>query len=272
MDLGLQGKHAIVTGGSLGIGKAIARELAREGVDVAIVARTKDQLEATARELSAETGRRIIPLVADVTTREQVDAMVERAAAQLDGLHILVNSGSPPGGSATATGPIETVVDEDLLHDFNVKYIGALRCARAVIPRLKEQRWGRIINISGTNARNAGNLSGGARNTSLVHLTKTLAVQLGRFGITVNCIHPGITRTERTPRLLAARAAELGITPGEVEGRDFAPDSPRGNAICRMVDAEEIAHVAAFLASNKAWAVSGELVVATGGAGRAVYY
>jgi NAD(P)-dependent dehydrogenase (short-subunit alcohol dehydrogenase family) len=272
MDLGLHGKRAIVTGGSLGIGKAIARELAREGVDVAIVARTKDRLEHAAQELAAETGRRIIPLAADVTSREQVDAMVAQAVAQLGGLHILVNSGSPPGGSASATGPIESVVDEDLLHDFNVKYVGALRCARAVIPHMKSQRWGRIINISGTNARNAGNLSGGARNTSLVHFTKTLAVQLGRFGITVNCVHPGITRTERTPRLLAARAAELRISPEEVERRDYADDSPRGNAIGRMVDASEIAYVAAFLASDKAWAVSGELVVATGGAGKAVYY
>ncbi len=158
-----------------------------------------------------------------------------------------MNSGSPPGGSATATGSIETVVDEDLLQDFNVKYVGALRCARAVIPHLK-------------------------RNTSLVHLTKTLAVQLGRFGITVNCIHPGITRTERTPRLLAARGKELGIDAAEVEKADFAHDSPRGNAIGRMVDAAEIAYVTAFLASDKAWAISGELVVATGGAGRSVYY
>ena len=272
MDLGLQGKRAIVTGGSLGIGKAIARELAREGVDVAIVARSKGPLEEAARELAAETRRRVIPLVADVTSREQVEGMVAQAVAQLGGLHILVNSGSPPGGSASAIGPIETVVDEDLLHDFNVKYVGALRCARAAIPHMKSQKWGRIINISGTNARNAGNLSGGARNTSLVHLTKTLAVQLGRFGITVNCVHPGTTRTERTPRLLASRAAELGIRPEEVEARDFAPDAPRGNAICRMVDATEIAHVAVFLASDKSWAVSGELVVATGGAGRSVYY
>ena len=272
MDLGLGGKHAIVTGGSLGIGKAIARELAREGVDVAIVARTKDRLEAAARELAAETRQRIIPLAADVTSRAEVDAMVAQAAAQLGGVHILVNSGSPPGGSATATGPIETVVDEDLLQDFNVKYVGALRCARAVIPHMKAQGWGRIINVSGTNARNAGNLSGGARNTSLVHLTKTLAVQLGRFGITVNCVHPGVTRTERTPRLLTARAKELGVSAEEAEARDFAPDSPRGNAICRMVDASEIAYVTVFLASEKAWAVSGELVVATGGAGRSVYY
>jgi NAD(P)-dependent dehydrogenase (short-subunit alcohol dehydrogenase family) len=272
MDLGLKGRHALVTGGSLGIGKAIARELAREGVDVAIVARSKDTLEAAAKELASETGQRVIPLAADVTSKEQVDRAVAQAAQQLGGLHILVNSGSPPGGSAGATGPIDQVVDEDLLQDFNVKYVGALRCARAAIPFMKAQKWGRIINISGMNARNAGNLSGGARNTSLVHLTKTLAVQLGRFGITVNCVHPGVTRTERTPRLLAARAKELGVAVDEVEGKDFAPDSPRGNAICRMVDAAEIAYVTAFLASEKAWAVSGELIVATGGAGRNVYY
>src|SRR5450631_4500276 len=148
MDLGLQGKHAIVTGGSRGIGKAIARELAREGVDVAIVARNRGDLEATARELGAETNRRIVPLAADVTSKDQVDRMVAEAAQQLGGLHILVNSGSAPGGSATATGPIETVIDEDLLQDFNVKYVGALRCSRAVIPFLKKEGWGRIINIS----------------------------------------------------------------------------------------------------------------------------
>src|SRR5437762_2399424 len=194
MDLGLHDKHAIVTGGSRGVGKAIARELAREGVDVAIVARNKADLEATARELAAETNRRIVPLAADVTSNEQVDRMVAEAAQQLGGLHILVNSGSAPGGSATATGPIETVVDEDLIEDFNVKYVGALRCARAVIPFMKEAGWGRIFNISG------------------------------------------------------------------------------GNARCRMVDASEVAFVAAFLASEKAWAVSGELVVASGGSGRSVYY
>ncbi len=272
MDLGLQGKHAIVTGGSRGIGKAIARELAREGVDVAIVARGREALEATARELGAETNRRILPLAADVTSKEQVDRMVAEAAQQLGGLHILVNSGSSPGGSTTATGPIDTVVDEDLIQDFNVKYVGALRCCRAVIPFMKQAGWGRIVNISGANARNAGNLSGGARNASLVHLTKTLAVQMGRHGITVNCIHPGTTRTERTPSLLAARAAQLGVTPEAAERQDFSPDSPRGNAICRMVDASEVAFVTVFLASDKAWAVSGELVAATGGAGRTVHY
>ena len=272
MDLGLQGKKAIVAGASRGIGKAIAIDLAREGVDMAIVSRSQADLDKTAQEIRDDTGRTVIPIALDVTQRDQVDRVVAEAAAQLGGLHILVNSASLPGGSATATGPIDSVVDEDLISDFNVKYVGALRMSRAAIPFLKEQGWGRIINISGGNARNAGNLSGGARNVSMVHMTKTLSVQLGRFGITVNCIHPGITRTERTPGMLEARAAQLGITAEELEKQDFAPDAPRGNAICRMVDAMEIAYVTSFLASDRAWSITGEVISANGGVGTSVYY
>jgi NAD(P)-dependent dehydrogenase (short-subunit alcohol dehydrogenase family) len=95
---------------------------------------------------------------------------------------------------------------------------------------------------------------------------------LGRDGITVNCIHPGVTRTERTPGLLAARAKQLGITPAEVEQRDFAADAPRTNSLGRMVDASEVAYLTVFLASDKSWAVTGELLIANGGAGNSVYY
>ena len=272
MDFSLQGKHAMVVGGGRGIGKSIARELAREGVDVVIAARTLPELERTARELEDETGRRVIPLTLDVTKREQVDRAVTEANEKLGGLHILVNSAALPGGSTTAAGPIEIVDENDLLNDFDVKYVGALRCARAAIPFLKEHGWGRIINISGHNARNAGNLSAGARNVSLVHLTKTLSTQLGRYGITVNCIHPGIIRTERTPGVLADRAAQLGISPEEVEQRDYVPGAPRSNAIGRMVESSEIAYLTAFLASDKAQAITGELIEASGGAGNSVYY
>ena len=272
MDLGLKGKHALVAGASRGIGKAIARDLAQEGVDVVIVSRTMANLEQTAKELEDETGAKIIPIALDVTSTEQVNRVVAEASDKLGGLHILVNSASLPGGSASAVGPIETVNEDDLLSDFDVKYVGALRCARAAIPFMKEQGWGRIINISGGNARNAGNLSGGARNVSMVHLTKTLSNQVGRFGITVNCIHPGTTRTERTPSLLAARATQLGVSPEEAELQDFAAGSPRGNAIGRMVDASEVAYLTTFLASDKAWAITGELIAAGGGTGNAVYY
>ena len=272
MNFGLEGKTAIVAGGGRGIGKAIARELAREGVDMVIAARTMTELESTARELAVESGRRIIPIAFDVTDNDQVDQAISQAADTLGSIHILINSASLPGGSPSATGPIESVNDMDLLSDFDVKYVGSLRCARAVIPFMKSQEWGRIINISGGNARVAGNLSGGARNIALVHLTKTLSNQLGRYGITVNCIHPGVTRTERTQGLLEPQATELGISVNELERLDFAPDSPKGNAICRMVDASEIGYLTAFLASDKSWAVTGEVIAAGGGAGSAVYY
>jgi NAD(P)-dependent dehydrogenase (short-subunit alcohol dehydrogenase family) len=96
-------------------------------------------VKTAARELAAETNQRVVPLPADVTSKAQVDRMVAEAAQQLGGLHILVNSGFAPEGSATATGPIETVIDEDLLQDFNVKYVRALRCSRAAIPFMKRQ-------------------------------------------------------------------------------------------------------------------------------------
>ena len=272
MDLGLAGKKSLVAGGGRGIGKAIARELAREGADVVIVSRTLEELERSAQEIAEETGQSVTAMAVDVTDRAQVDRVVAAAAERMGGLHILVNSASLPGGSSSAIGPIDTVNEDDLISDFDVKYAGALRCARAAIPFMKEHGWGRIVNISGGNGRTAGNLSGGARNVAMVHLTKTLSNQMGRFGITVNCIHPGTTRTERTPGMLEARAAQLGITAEEIEAKDFAPDSPGGNAICRMVDSEEIAYLTAYLASDKAWAVTGEVIAAGGGTGTAVYY
>jgi NAD(P)-dependent dehydrogenase (short-subunit alcohol dehydrogenase family) len=137
---------------------------------------------------------------------------------------------------------------------------------------MKQAGYGRIINISGGNARTPGNLSGGARNAALVHLSRTLALQFGRDGITVNCIHPGVTRTERTAKVLAERAAKAGTTPEEIERQDSLPGAPRSNAIGRMIDAREIAWLAAFLASEKAQAVTGELIAPNGGQGNSVYY
>ena len=272
MDLGLKDRTGIVVGGSRGIGKAIALALADEGMNLVIAARNPQRLDDTVKEIAASSGTTITGIACDVRDREQVDAMIENAVAQLGSLNVLINSGSAPGGSSTATGYIETIVDEDLLEDFNIKYLGALRCSRASIPHLQRAGWGRIINISGLNARIAGNLSGGARNGSLVHLTKTLANQLGRDGITVNCIHPGITRTERTPALLEARGQRSGQSAVDVENSDYAKGSPRSNAIGRMVDASEIAHLATFLCSDKAWSVTGEVIAADGGGSNAVYY
>lgn len=272
MDLGLTGRRGLVVGGSRGIGKAIALALAHEGVELAIVARNTAALAHAAREINIMAGPRVVALPCDVTDRAAVETTVAKAAEELGGLNILINSGSLPGGSRTATGPIDTVVDEDLLQDFNVKYVGALRTARAAIPHLKAAGWGRIVNISGLNARIAGNLSGGARNVALVHFTRTLAMQLGRDGITANCIHPGATRTERTAAVMQARAERSGMTAAQVEAADYAADSRRGNSIGRMVDAEEIANIAVFLCSDKSWAINGETIAADGGGSPAVHY
>ena len=134
MDLELTNRHGIVVGGSRGIGKAIARQLAEEGMDLVLVARDPERLHDSAQEIAEASNRRVYPVVCDVTDRLQVEAMVEQAIHHLGDLHVLINSGSAPGGSATATGYIDTIVDEDFLDDFNVKYMGALRCARACIP------------------------------------------------------------------------------------------------------------------------------------------
>ena len=139
MDFGLTNKRAFVGGGSRGIGKAIAIELAKEGCDVVIASRTQSVLDETAREIEDLTGRRIIPMALDVTSREQVDNVMAEAVKQLGGLDILVNCASLPGGSRSAVGPIDGLDEDALLSDFDTKYVGALRCARAAIPFLKEQ-------------------------------------------------------------------------------------------------------------------------------------
>ena len=141
MELGLENKAGIVVGASRGIGKAIALELCREGVDLVIVARHADALAESAEQIARETGREVIPMAADVTDRAQVEATVDAAAKALGGLHILVNSGSLPGGSPTSVGRIDSIVDEDFLEDFNVKYMGTLRCTRAAIPHLRRSGW-----------------------------------------------------------------------------------------------------------------------------------
>ena len=265
MDLELTGKVALVTGGSRGIGKAIALELAREGVDVAICARTPEPLESAAQEITEATGRRILPITADMASREQIERMVETAASSLGAIHILVNNAAPVGG--LASGPLATIDDAVVMEDLNIKFMGYLRCARATAPYMQQEGWGRIINIAGLGARNSGPVSGGPRNVAVVHLTKTLADELGAFGITVNVIHPGTTRTERTAEMVASQADRDGLTLAEVEQR-----MGQGNAIRRIVDAQEVAYVTAFLASPKAVAISGEVIAAGGGAGRAVYF
>jgi NAD(P)-dependent dehydrogenase (short-subunit alcohol dehydrogenase family) len=243
MDLELAGRVAIVTGGSRGVGRAIAGELAREGVDLAICARNRQSLDEAAQALAKETGRRVVAIVADTTNGESVTRMVQATLAELGRIDVLVNNAATPGG--LVRGALAEADESALLEDIDTKVVGYLRCAKAVVPNMQRRGWGRIINIGGLSGRRSGNISG-LRNAAIVHLTKTLADQLGPHGITVNLVHPGTTRTERTDEETARRAAA-------------------GNAIRRIVDAGEIGQVVAFLASTKAASITGVAIDASGG-------
>lgn len=266
MDLQLKGKRAIVTGGSRGIGKAIAKELCLEGVDVAIAARNKERLEETAVELSELSGRKIVPLVVDTQDDEKVSSMVKSAVDQLGGVDILVNNAAQ-AGSALPPPPLSGFTDEHFWPDMNTKVLGYLRCAREVVPYMKDNNWGRIINISGLAARQANSIIGSMRNVSIVAMTKNLADELGKYGINVTVVHPGETYTERTPRTLENRARELGITVEEMQGR-----SGRNVSIGRIVDSSEVAYVVTFLCSPRSVAINGDVIAAGGGTLRSIYY
>jgi NAD(P)-dependent dehydrogenase (short-subunit alcohol dehydrogenase family) len=260
MDLELTGRRALVTGGSRGIGLAVARALAAEGSDVALVARGEDALRRAADEVGRASGRNVIAAPADTGDDASVAAMVGHVVAQLGGVDILVNAAATPATGAPFT-------DDDLEGEINVKVRGYLRCARAVAPLMLESGWGRIVNIAGLAARSTGNLVGTIRNVAVVAMTKNLADELGPRGINVTVVHPGMTRTERTPEAMAAMAEARGTTVEELERA-----LEGGVSIGRLVTAEEVAAVVAFLASPKSVALNGDPVVAGGGARGSIYY
>jgi NAD(P)-dependent dehydrogenase (short-subunit alcohol dehydrogenase family) len=260
VDLELTGRRAVVTGGSRGIGLAVARSLAAEGADVALVARGVDALQRAAEQVAAESGRRAIAVAADTGEDASVAAMVEEVVAQLGGVDILVNAAATPATGAPFT-------DEDLEREVNVKFRGYLRCARAVAPHMASAGWGRIINISGLAARQTGSIVGTVRNVAVVAMTKNLADELGSDGINVTVVHPGMTRTERTPEAMAAMAQARGTSVEELERRLESALS-----IGRLVTAEEVAAVVTFLASPRSVALNGDAVVASGGARGTIHY
>jgi NAD(P)-dependent dehydrogenase (short-subunit alcohol dehydrogenase family) len=267
MDLELKGKRALVTGGSRGIGKAIARGLALEGAAVALLARDAGRLAAAAAELVNETGAEVVAVVADTTSDADVERAVAEAVAALGGgIDILVNAAAEPGGYAAA--PTLAEIDAGhLQREIDVKVMGYLRCARAVAPYMQAQRWGRIVNLSGLAARMAGNTVGSIRNVAVAALTKNLADELGPAGIQVTVVHPGLTRTERTAALVAARAKAQGTSEAAV-----VKQMAEGNSIRHLVDAREVAHVVVFLCSPKSVAINGDAIAAGGGAPRSIHY
>ena len=267
MDLELQGKRALVAGGSKGIGKAVARVLAQEGADVALLARGLETLNLAAAEIAALTGRKIVGVVANTTDDGQVQQAVREAIVQLGGsIDILVNAAAEPAGFAAP--PRLGEIGAGYFHsEMDTKVMGYIRTAQAVVPGMLANGWGRIVHISGLGARNTGNTVGSMRNVAVCALSKNMADELGPQGIQVNVVHPGTTRTERTAQLVAARAAAQGLQPGDVEQQMAST-----NSIWHLVDAEEVAWVVAFLCSPKSRAINGDVIAAGGGMPRAIYY
>lgn len=245
MDLKLTGKRAIVTGGSRGIGRAIARQLAREGVDLVLAARGREPLQRAAAELSAQTGRRVVSVPVNTADKTSVDAMVAAAIEALGGVDILINAAAMPGGISKAT-TLDGIVDEEALADIDIKVIGYLRTARALAPHLVGNGWGRIINIGGLALYRTGRPIATLRNVGVAAITKNLADELGPKGVNVTAVHPGPTRTEQTDAATVEWAATR-------------------NTLGRIVDASEVANVVTFLASPLSAAINGEAIEVGGG-------
>jgi NAD(P)-dependent dehydrogenase (short-subunit alcohol dehydrogenase family) len=266
MDLGLAGRRALVTGGSRGMGRAIAQALAAEGASVALCARDGAAAQEAAAAIAAATGARVVAFQADTGSAEDVERLVAESVAALGGLDILVNNAARVGG----TGGPDTLAQLNVAmieEDVRVKVLGYLRVAQAAYPHMEAGGWGRIVNMDGMAARNAAGISGGLRNAAVMNFTKVMSEELGPKGITVNAVHPAVTRTAGLINRLEGIAKARGISMEEAEAGIAA-----GNAIKRLVDETEVANVVAFLCSEQAGCITGEAVAAAGGNSRSVFY
>jgi NAD(P)-dependent dehydrogenase (short-subunit alcohol dehydrogenase family) len=264
VDLQLSGRRALITGGSRGIGLQVARSLLAEGAHVAVAARDPRRLASAAAALK-EAGT---VLTAEIETGDDdsVTAAVERVNRELGGVDILVNCAAEPNGSAAPIVPSQTT-DQQFFDAVNVKTVGYLRTARAVAPGMVARGWGRIINVSGLAARQAGDFTATARNVGVAALSKNLADELGPHGVNVTVVHPGMTITERSPATFARMAEASGLTSEEVERQ-----AGERTSIGRIPTAEEVAWVITFLASPRSAAMNGDPVVVSGGVPGPIFY
>lgn len=268
MDLQLKGKSAFITGGSMGIGKAAALELAREGVDVAIAARRLPMLEEAAIELRRALAEvpgagRVLPVTVDTTDMQSVSAAMAKTAEAFGRIDILVNGAAHPGG--LVRGELDEADPQGLLQDIDIKVVGYFRCAKAAAPHMRRNGYGRIINIGGLTGRGSKQISG-MRNVAIVHMTKTLSDQLGPDGITVNTIHPGVVETPHIHELYEKEAKKQGLSAAEVEA-NYVKATP----IRRVLRPEEMGWIIAFLASPKSGSITGESLGCDGGLTRGIF-
>jgi NAD(P)-dependent dehydrogenase (short-subunit alcohol dehydrogenase family) len=262
MDLQLKGKTALVTGGSEGIGKGIALMLAKEGVDVAICARRIEPLQKTADEISYATGRKIIPIVADLTKDADAKNFVEQAQSALGSIDLMINNaGSAPGGV------IETLTEDDWALALQLKFMGYVRCLRYVLPIMVKQGGGRVVNLIGNDGVKPSywEIAPGAANAAGQNLTVSLAGQYGRHNISFCAVNPGPVRTERWSGLVNAMSRDMKISYEEAD--KLAPASiPLG----RIAEVEEVAHLVVMLASPLVQMANGTMIEIDGGQDKAL--
>jgi 3-oxoacyl-[acyl-carrier protein] reductase len=257
VDLGLNGRIALVTAASRGIGRAAAEALAREGARVALCARDAESVEAAAAGIRARHGAEAIALVCDLSDPAQIESAVGQVIAAFGTIHVLVNNagGPPPGG-------LETLTDAAWQGAFELTLMSAVRTTRAVLPHMRRQRWGRIINVSSYSVRQpiAGLALSNSLRLGVAGWAKTLANEVASDNVLVNTVGPGWTRTERVTQMLAARARADASTSKDSEAR-IVDAVPLG----RLGEPEEIADVIAFLASERASFVTGTFLPVDGG-------
>ena len=257
MDLGLTGKIALVAAASRGLGRAVAEELAREGASLVICARGADALRETADAIRSATAVHVVDVVADLSEPAGVARVVEHALAEFGRVDVLVtNGGGPPAGpfESHSAAAWQMAVRQNL--------DSVVELTRAVLPGMKERRWGRIINVTSIAVKQPVDnliLSNSIR-AAVTGFARTLANEVASFGITVNNVMPGYTRTQRVEDLAEHNASLHGTTPG-VERTKWESQIPMG----RLGDPAEFAAMVAFLASERASYTTGASIPVDGG-------
>ena len=253
MDISLTGRSAIVTGGSKGIGFAIATRFAASGGDVAIVARGQESLDEAVKQIRQSAKGKVTGVAADVATAAGVQKAYDGAMAALGKVDIIVNN-----AGTSATGPFEKLTDEVMQTDLDLKLFAAVRFSRLVIPQMKERRWGRIINVLniGAKAPRAASAPTSVSRAAGMALTKALASEYAPFGILVNGLLVGLIDADQHVQ----KAKSRGISLDEYKA-DLAKDIPLG----RFGRAEEFANMACFLASEQGGYITGTAINVDGG-------
>ncbi len=256
----LQDRVAIITGAAKGMGSAISGALAEEGAHLVLAAREPAPLAALARALGERSGqRRYIPVPTDVTDAGAVQALARRALDEFGRIDVLVNA-------AGVIGPIETplhkIAPEDWDHVLGVNLKGAFLCCRAVVPTMIERRSGKIINLAGTSGLRGYRFRAAYSSSkwALRGLTRTLALEVGPYGVNVNAICPGVVEGDRMTTIINEKARARNWTPDQVFGEYIGE-----MALRRFTKDEDVAHAVVFLASDESRQITGHEIVVDGG-------